>query len=64
LSVFHVLAHFTYMKVCFTGMLNWKYSRWLDNSAIEVTSNLTSTFGLFLMLLYPVYETGHAILYY
>jgi len=52
------------MKVCFTGMLNWKYSAWLDNSAIEVTSNLASTFGLFLMLLYPVYETGHAILYY
>lgn len=29
MSIVHCLAHFVYFKVCFTAMLNWKYSQWL-----------------------------------
>lgn len=29
LSILHCLAHFVFMKVCFSVMLDWKYSQWL-----------------------------------
>jgi hypothetical protein len=45
-------------------MLNWKYSEWRVTTFEELGSNLVSTFAMFWMLLYPVYEVGNAIVYY